>query len=275
MNKKDSSQDHFYKNAPVNEVICGVYFEPLQNFLIPYLGLLWEKYKPEFTKCQEVPPLLTSFENFDQPFPPAPGIEISEMPQVPRVWLINSDNTRVIQLQRTSFFYNWRKITPNHEYPRFQNVIKGFKDHLFKFQNFLIENEIGNLTPIQYELTYINHIPKEDGWNDLSDLGAIFPDFNWRKDKKRFLPTSEKINLRTSFVLPERTGRLHVSIQSGFKVEEKAPILLLEMRTRGIGNGNSMEDMWKWFEIAHHWIVQGFGDLTDQKTQKKVWRKEK
>ena len=34
------------------------------------------------------------------------------------------------------------------------------KNRLSKFEEFLVENDLGNIEPLQYEMTYINHIHK-------------------------------------------------------------------------------------------------------------------
>jgi hypothetical protein len=47
-----------YHNPPIDEVVCGVLFEPLRSFLLPHFGLLWERFRKEYPKCQEVAPLL-------------------------------------------------------------------------------------------------------------------------------------------------------------------------------------------------------------------------
>ena len=273
MTDKNFVKDPFYENPPVTEVICGIFFTPIKGLLTPYQGLLWERFKPDFTICQEVTPFIPTIESFEETLSPFRGIEFVDPPPPPRVWFINTDKTRVIQLQRDSFLYNWRKVRAEDEYPRYKNVVKCFGDHLADFLTFVKEMKFGDISPIQYELTYINHIPQGQGWESLSGLGEVFPDFYWRKNKQRFLPTPEKLNWRTSFVLPNQIGRLHVSIQTGLKGEEKIPNIFLEMKTRGIGPYSSIEEMRSWFDIAHHWIVHGFGDLTGKDIQKTIWRR--
>jgi len=68
-------------------------------------------------------------------------------------------------------------------------------------------------------------------------------------------------------------GRLHVTIQNGMVRDTRQPLLILNLTVRGIGNDKSSEAMWPWFDLAREWIVRGFGDLTGEEVQKRIWKK--
>ena len=53
-----------YKTPPVIELVCGVLFQPLQKFLTPHLGLLWEKFKEEYPIPKDIVPLPPVVETF-------------------------------------------------------------------------------------------------------------------------------------------------------------------------------------------------------------------
>ena len=55
-----------FVKPPVNEVVCGIQFQPLKGMTVPYLGLLWQKFRPEYPKCREVAPLIPVVERFDE-----------------------------------------------------------------------------------------------------------------------------------------------------------------------------------------------------------------
>lgn len=262
-----------YENPPVVEVVCGVLFKPIDTLLAPYVGLLWEKFKPEYPHCQEVPPLEPVIEHFGES--PAPQLRFTEVPPLPRIWFIHADDTGIIQIQRDRFLHNWRKRRPEQEYPRYHAVIEMFRDRLSRLRSFLSEAELGTVEPLQYEMTYINHIPQGEGWNALSEIGNVFPDFNWQGARPRFLPELEGMNWRTAFVLPERAGRLYVTIRRVVRRSDGRPILLFELTARGIGEDRTSDAMWAWFDLAREWIVRGFTDLTGEGVQKAVWRRKR
>ena len=105
-----------YENPPINEVVCGVLFERLEKLLNPYLGLLWERYKPEYSECREVAPLVPVIENFDKP--PSPGATYVDVSPLPRTWFVHPHDNGIIQVQRDRFLHNWRGIRPDNEIER-------------------------------------------------------------------------------------------------------------------------------------------------------------
>jgi uncharacterized protein (TIGR04255 family) len=263
-----------YENSPVTEVVCGVLFKPVQNFYLPHFGLLWKVIEKQYPTCQEVAPLLPiierygAYEDYEQQLQVAFG----DIP-TPRIWFLDAKGTEILQLQRDRLLYNWKKNKPTDAYPRYHVVIGKFKEQMALFEKFLKQHGLGALEPLQYEMTYVNHIAKGEGWNDLTELGSVFRGHQWQGQKGDFLPAIEHVNLKSAFVLPEREGRLHISIRDGKRQDDGRSVLLFELTVRGFPAERSSDAMWQWFDTAHEWIVKGFTDLTGADIQKKVWRR--
>lgn len=260
-----------YSNPPVIEVVCGVSFAPLEGFKAIHLGMFWERLKADFPDVQDHPPIITVIEHLGSPISPAPEMQFLDTLPLPRVWFLDETGNGIIQVQRDALLHNWRKLKPTDQYPRFRTVMGKFRDHLERFRAFVEEHSLGTIAPIQCELTYINHVVEGSFWSLGKPVGQLFPDFIWRNLSERFLPNYEGANLRTAFRLPEEGGRLHVSIQTGFRRASNEPLVILEMKARGIGKDRSLVALPKWFDIAHEWIVRGFRDLTSEKAQKDLW----
>ena len=260
-----------YENPPVIEVVCGVLFKPIATMLVPHFGLLWEKFKPDYPSCQEVAPLPPVVERFDETAGSTLEFELTDKLLIPRIWFVHTNGNGIIQVQTDRFLHNWRKVRPQDEYPHYHHVIEMFRDHLAKFESYLREAKLGTVEPLQYEMTYVNHIPRGDGWTTFNDIGKVFPDFAWRGGTQRFMSAPEGINWRTTFVLPNRAGRLHVTIRHAIRPHDKHPILLFELTARGVGSDKSQEATWSWFDLAHEWIVRGFADLTGEEVQQNIW----
>ena len=269
MSTQESLPD--YQNPPVIEVVCGALFKPLERMLAPHLGMLWDKFKPDYPRCQEVAPLEPVIENFGERL--APEIRFSEIPPLPRIWFVHADGTGVIQVQRDRFLHNWRKRLPDEQYPRYHRVIELFRDRFSRYQAFAAEADLGAIEPLQYEMTYINHIAQGEGWTSPADIGRVFPDLVWRSDASRFLAEPEALNLRTAFLLPGNAGRLHSTIRQAVRRPDGKPILIFELMVRGIGQDKSIEAMWGWFDLAREWIVRGFTDFTSRDMQESIWRR--
>lgn len=260
-----------YTNPPVIEVVCGVLFKPLEGLLAPHLGVLWERFRADYPVLQEKPPLAAVIERFDDS--PPVEFEITDRPPLPRTWFVHREENGIIQVQRDRFLHNWRKVGAGDEYPRYESVIKMFRERLASFNSFLDEVGLGKIEPRQFEMTYVNHIPKGNSRNSLRDIANVFPDFGWRDDESRFLSHPEAFHWRTSFTLPDNMGRLHATIRPAVRREDSVPIILFELTARGFGKDASEDSMWAWFDVAHEWIVRGFTDLTGDVMHKDIWKR--
>ena len=271
MKKRSDALPEFEK-PPLVEVVCDIQFEPLENLIVPHIGLFWDSIKKDFPQINQFEPILPIFEDFSNPYSKLRRED--KIPTlIPRIWFVQKNQNILIQVQNDRFILNWRKISANDKYPRYEKVIEKFKIYLEMFRKFLIKNKIGDIKPIQYEMAYVNHIAKGSSWESLNDINQLFPDFNWdTKNKEIFLGKIDGINLQTRFELPNQTGRLYIKIQDVFD-SNKDHIIALEIKVRGIGTYKSYNSYEKWFDLAHQWIVKSFASITSTNTQKNVWRR--
>lgn len=258
-----------FQNPPVIEVVCGIQFESLKALLAPHLGLLWEEFRGDYPTCEEVPPLAPAIEQFGDQGPIS--IEFTDRPPLPRVWFTHMKGTGIIQVQRDRFLHNWKRFRKDDEYPRYRSVIDMFKDRLAKFEAFVSKHDLGSLSALQYELTYVNHIRPHNGLLSLGDLGEILPDLSWGKDVGRFLSAPESFFGRFTFPFPDQTGRMHVTAKNAVHRESGELMLVLELTARGMPVERSRDAMWGWFDLAHEWIVRGFADVTSERMHRKYW----
>ena len=73
-----------------------------------------------------------------------------------------------IQIQNGRLHFNWLG-QGGAEYPRYETVSNEFFSHLNRFKQFLAGLDLGGFKPNQWEITYVNHIPKETVWNNPSE----------------------------------------------------------------------------------------------------------
>jgi uncharacterized protein (TIGR04255 family) len=252
-----------YKKPPVNEVVCGMRFHTPDKIRIPHIGLLWDKFRQDYPDIQHAPPIVTG----------KGEILIDSETGLPlqRVWFINRLDDQLIQFQFDRFYFNWRRR--KDVYPRYPYVIKNFENVLNTIVNFFIEFEFGEIKPIEYELTYINHIQKGQEWNTADDLPRIFSDFAWRQTTGRFLPSPENVTWQANFTLPGKKGNLVVNLKQAIRTEDKVPLLVLELTARGLGESTNKIAIREWFDLAHEWIVRGFTDLTTSEIHR-FWERE-
>ena len=260
MNKGKSQNLPDYKNPPVIEVACGISFETIEKLRGPHFGLFWKKVRKKFPVCDHAQRLEISPPEFDL------------KNYLPRMWFINEEKNMLIQLQNNRFFFNWRRMQQEEAYPRYNTIIKAFKTNLGIFHKFLEEENLGSVKSIKCELTYINHIPKGEGWESLGDINGVFRDLTWSSNE-RFLLPPVGLGGQVLFALPDDSGRLNVTLQHGERKIDKHPMLILQITATGLGADKSNDAVWEWFEVAHEWIVCGFTDLTGATIQKDIWQR--
>ncbi len=256
---------------PIVEVVCGIQFKELTNLASPHIGLLWQQFHPEYMFCRELPPLAPVMEQFSPQ--PQPSIQLKQIPPLPRVWFFNEDESEIVQFQPDRLLVNWKKVNSDQTYPRYAKVFELFQLQLNRLYGFVKASNLGEIEPTQYEMTYVNLIPAKQGWSNNADVGSVVPDFSWRNSEKRFLPPPETFNWNTTFVMPQETGRLHISILSAARIEDRAPVLQLTITARGISKNRSLEFTKDWFDMARTWIVKAFEDITSDNAQQKIWKK--
>jgi len=260
-----------YDNPPVTEVVFGIQFNKIENLKAPHTGILWEKLgRKRYPECKEMPLIAHIIESFDRVPPQSPPITIEEFrhPPLPRLFFINAIKNHLIQVQQDRLHQNWRRLKSDDEYPRYVKLYPKFIKSWELFNSFVSELNIGAIEPNQYELTYVNHIHRGEGWVNLSDVENVFPEFQC-KISDRFLPEPENVSWRKIYRLPNDSGRLHVSLRLAVSRESMDQMMILDLTARGF-TPNKMD---AWFDMAHEWIVKGFSDLTGQSIQDSVWKR--
>jgi len=243
-----------FSTPPLNEVVLGVVFNA-PDFSSVHFGLYWEEIRERFpAKPVDNPVLGGEMLNFF-------------IPPLRRVWFESGDKKELVQLQSDRFHFNWRRQDTADSYPRFVQIYPRFLDEWNRFRQWYVDN-VGLLIPVQYELTYINHINKDFGWETPADHQSVLTFAG--KDWKGFLGTPESYIFALQFPLPNNSGSLNVSGNQGFKTSNQDSaqelLMLLEMTARSSGADPDLDD---WFKEAHKYIVDSFLDLTQSSIHKK------
>ncbi len=243
------SKAHFVK-SPLAEVVFGVEFNA-PHFSSVHFGLYWQEIKDNFSKYP-----------IDRP--PVGANEIGcVLPPLRRVWFSSDDQRELIQLQDNRFYYNWRK--QNEEYPHFEEIHPKFLGQWHRFKDWWLETEQRELQPSRYQMTYINQIEANLGWNNAEDSAKIFNflESNW--DSFNLKPNIFNANLE--FLLPEEQGIVSVTINQSIKPKDNSPVLTLNITSVSKDTSIKIET---WFKLAHQSTVEIFLSLINQET-KNLW----
>jgi uncharacterized protein (TIGR04255 family) len=251
-----------YENPPVVETILGVQFHPLTGWRNAHLGAFWKTLSAdEWPNVFDVPPLVPQFEQFTEQARWATvgaQLKITQDPSA-RLQIKNKDGNRMIQLQNSRLHFNWLGQAGGR-YPRYESVRDGFVWTLQRFIDFVAQEKVGTFRPNQWEVTYLNHIPRGTVWNTPNDWGFFLP--------LGAVPTVEHLVRGESFqggwhfVIPEQRGRLHVQWTHGRKAgpEEEQELIVLDFTARGEVSeiGSPTDAILNGIDLGRETIVKSF-----------------
>ncbi len=257
-----------YSNPPVVETVLSVQFDPLQKMKVGHFGAFWKSLGSEWTEIDDASKIEPQFETFDdgpQFLQMGINLRLSDTPPV-RLQIKNKNSTRMIQIQNDRFVFNWTRGNDSSGYPRYQKTSSEFFEHFNVFQSFLNEYGLGEISPTQWEVTYVNHIPIGTVWEKPSDWTFFKPMGNVSEIDG--LTTYEGFGGNWQFLLPENKGRLYISWKHGHRRrehEEPEELIRLDFLTRGsveCNEENSLEVVLQnGLHLGHDAIVKMFREL--------------
>lgn len=237
LNMADARLPEFGK-PPVTEVVLGVQFDLLSGFTNGHLGAFWKSLAGDWPITDDAPALPQEFERFgDEQQMVQLGLIRFSLSQTPasrlRIW--NRDKDRMIQIQNGRLHYNWLG-EEGQEYVRYPTVKGELLDVLESLRTFVRREKLGELRPNQWEVTYVNHLPRGTVWNTPADWSRVF-------SSSVCLPTKlstasmEGVNAEWHYALDGDLGRLHVQLQHAWRDakerQKREEILIFKLTARG------------------------------------------
>jgi len=251
----------------------GVQFECLDRLKAVHYGIWWKAIRDQFPKVEEHNALPPIVEPLDMAQTVEVKLRISDRPPPVRLWFLNEEATRLIQVQNDRFVYNWRKRGPSKEpYPSYDVLIEDFMKHLESFCDFVAEGKHGAFVPTMCEITYVDHIVAGQGWKDHSEMHKLIAPVSPQYSDD-FLPPMESLLFNTSYLFKKGAkalGRLRVNANPAFRGKEKEPITVMNVGAFAPPIGPNIEGIRKALDRAHEWTVRGFTSMTP-KEMHKVW----
>lgn len=253
---------------PLVEVALSVQFNQIPSFQCTHVGLLWKDCFGDFPNTRQLPAIEPVYEKLGvRQVSASPKIELISSEQSSRIWILNEQGDELIQVQQDRFIRNWRKVTKDGVYPRYENHIKpSFLKDYSKFTTYLQEKGLGEVVPNQCEVTYINHLTY-DGYNHskLGDMISIINPSYAHVGNIEFEDT--RLHFR-NILLDDNNqfqGRLHINIEPAYRAEDDMPIAVLSLTARGKPLTEDMKGIEAFFDIGRSHIVNNFKSITTEK----------
>lgn len=263
-----------FRKPPVIETILGVQFDLLSPFSNAYLGAFWETLGPDWPFVEDAPAIGQEYERFgkDQLWTRLGALRfnIATAPPI-RILARNRTRQRMIQLQNGRLHYNWLGHDGS-EYVRYHAIRSEFTPIFERLGTFLESRGIGSLRPNQWEVTYVNHLPRGTVWQQPADWNKVF---STAVAMPSVLPESniESFSGQWHYEIGQQRGRLHVELQHGREDEtqgrEPKELLIFKLTARGPAAED--QEGWDWsngLELGHRTIVKAFKELTSDEARK-------
>lgn len=254
-----------YAKPPVVETILGVQFDRLSAFRNAHLGAYWMAIggNAEWPWVADAPPLQPQFEQFSKSGNWASGIELRLSQSVGgRLQLKNAAGDRMIQVQNGRLHVNWI-AQPGGTYPRYAAVREEFGNLLERFMEFLAGLRLGEMALNQWEVTYINHIPRGVLWESPNDWRFFVPLAGVPSISG--LIEGESFAGEWHFAIPGERGRLHINWQHGLKSDapdERTEFVRLTLTARGpLDRKSNAQGVIEGLDLGHETVVRTFAAL--------------
>ena len=253
-----------YDNPPAQETWLSFHFTPL-HWNIPHFGAFWNEVKDSYPRFEVHPPVGEFSFEFDAMSPEA----VVNFPV--RCWFINEEENRLIQVQNTRFFQNWRRPSPEAPYLHYDDLRPTFLKEWDRFCAFALKHGMGTPHVLLAEVSYVNHLERGLGWKEFSELSVIFPNIGSLTGKS-FLKEPETAEVSATFVMPEKNGRLNIHIQPAIRQSDTKEILQFSLTGSCQPASNQGADLFSCLDACRSWVVNGFDDFTSAGMHK-IWGK--
>ena len=264
-----------FHKPPVNEVALSVQFSPVSGLTVAMYGLLWQRYRPAFSKSEDKAPLASVIETFEAPRPQKLKFEIVPEPQPPRCWFMNEKGSELIQVQSDRFVFNWRKQPPLQPYPRYEHVRIGFERYYSIFEAFAQEYNLGPIVPTQCEVTYVNDLNIGEGWFRFGELRNVLALWAGEHSDK-FLEEPEDAQVRSRYVIRSNDGlplgRLHINLEPRIRVPDGSSLMRLVLTARGAPLGEGIAGIISFLNLGREYVVRGFTSITTKRMHE-IWER--
>lgn len=255
-----------FGKPPVIETVLGVHFRPLEKFTSAHQGLLWERcFRARFPNLEERPPVEEVRERFGEErlAPQVIRWQVFDRPPALRLWAASENGQHVVQIQKNALFANWLKTGEAAAYRPYSERREEFSQQLSQVEEFLREEEIGQLEPTSWSVTYINHIDYE-GLHEVGPAVARTLTVWANQFSDDWLPATDKVLLDFAFPMPDNAGRLNVNLKPAVVLSDKRQVLRFDLTARGQLKKESRDvaSALAGIDLGHEWIVRGFASLT-------------
>lgn len=257
-----------FERPPVTSVRLSAAFDRLPKVRAAHAGLLWEELGGVGT-LPEVEDLYVEPTD-DEQFPAAherPPFDVAllDRPRPTRTALRSADRTHSVELQDDEISFSWTQQPKAGEYPRYTHVRAEFVKVLDAWQRVVDRHALGSLRPRQAEVAYTNHLPLDQGWSGVEDVGTVLR-LQWMPTSAAVPQQPEDLHVYQRYVLErdgQPYGRLYVSADTD-RERNGTKAFALSLTVRGRPKTSDLDATLALLDEGHKIIVSTFVAVTTE-----------
>lgn len=246
-----------FKRPPVVEVVLGLEFQPVANLGAIRLAQLAERWKDRYPVSRELPPLPAS--------PPIgipgefPGVFVNVGAPAIRLWVMSTDESQLIQIQRDRLILNWRHSGTELSYPHYDSLRPDFVDAYSDLRVFIAEQKLGEIHPTSVEVSYVNEVLTDGQSLDLAVIMRGVASY----DQHLGPPLAGRVmQIFTANSLPGSLAMLTLTADTQGR-GPNSTLITLTYRS-AIALGAAPEDVMASMDFGHRDVVVGFAEATTE-----------
>ena len=173
-------------------------------------------------------------------------------------------NTALFNCKMTGLFWTGENSTRISN-TRCQDFVRpSFEKYWQGFLSFLTKEGLSTPSVNQCEITYVNHIKRNEGWASVDEWEQVFNVIR-KNQPADFLPAPGMAHFNYSYLMPDKSGRLRVEANPVIRKSDGSQAIAFSLVARGKPRSTETADILNWFDLGREWIVRGFADLTHEK----------
>lgn len=260
-----------FDNAPVVEMLAGLYFTRVAGWDLLDFGLLWQKLVSRYSQHEFKTPIVGDVAQLGQI---AAALQKQDLGNFPvRCWYIDNEQAQLLQVQDNCVIHNWRKVQNAEAYPGYDQIRSRFAEDWRIFCAFLKERGLDRPDVWKCDITYIDHFERGSEWKNFTDLPKIYR--LWRgMEAEGTLSNLEFAAFSVNYALADGKIRLLFSSQPTVRATDGKEVIQLTVTATGRPASSDLGDILSWLDVGHKALIHGFIDFTTPEIQD-YWRRTK
>lgn len=260
-----------FERPPLVETATSVQFDEIESFRNAHLALFWNQHLrgdyPLLTDAQLIAPEMERFAESPGYPPRFPSIHFGPTPVATRLQAASSDEYLMVQVQNGRLVFNWRRLGGGG-YPRWDTTFPKFQELVKRFQEFVVDEKLGELRANQWEVVYVNHFEKGRDWNTSGDWGLLLPGIVGSPSSTTGL-SLESATISHRWEISPRLGRLYVELNHAYRMgmQSNEEFLSLQFLARGPASGDMLNGVLDGLRLGRAAIVKTFVAVTSSEAQ--------